>query len=132
MPLSEVPIQALAAAIGFVLLAGFQVALAAGAPWGRVAWGGTHEGRLPAGFRVASAFAAAFWILAALVMLARGGWDGSPVSSGMSRWATWVLFGLLVVGTLMNAASRSRLERIVQTPVAAILAVLTLLTALLD
>jgi hypothetical protein len=41
-----------------------------------------------------------------------------------------VLFGLLVVGTLMNLASRSRLERLIQTPMAAVLAILCLLVAL--
>jgi hypothetical protein len=41
-----------------------------------------------------------------------------------------VLFGLLVVGTLMNLASRSRLERLIQTPMAAVLAILCLLVAI--
>jgi hypothetical protein len=119
---------AVAAALGFVLLAAFQVALALGVPWGRAAWGGAHE-RLPRGFRIASALAAGFWVLAALVVLARGGHDMSPIPDGVGRWGTWVLFGLLVLGTLMNLASRSRIERLVQTPTAAVLAVLTFLVA---
>ncbi|MGH2712059.1 MAG: hypothetical protein ACRDH9_12765 [Actinomycetota bacterium] len=116
------------AAIGFTLVAAFQVALALGAPWGRAAWGGTHE-RLPRGLRIASGFAAIFWILAALVVLARAGQDWSPIPLSVSRWGTWVLFGMLVLGTLMNLASRSKLERLVQTPSAAILALLTFLVA---
>jgi hypothetical protein len=35
------------------LLGVFQLALACGAPWGRLAWGGGHE-RLPAGYRMAA------------------------------------------------------------------------------
>jgi hypothetical protein len=30
-------------AAGFILIAGFQVGLALGAPWGRAAWGGRQE-----------------------------------------------------------------------------------------
>ena len=117
------------AAIGFVLVAGFQVALALGAPWGRAAWGGAHE-RLPSALRVASAFAAVLWAVAALVILARAGFDWSPIPFSAATWGTWVLFGLLLLGTVMNLASRSRLERLIQTPVAAVLAVLCVLVAL--
>ena len=113
---------------GFVLLAVFQVALALGAPWGRAAWGGAHV-RLPRGLRIASAFSAAFWLLAALVILARAGYDWSPIPLSIAEWGTWVLVGMLVLGTLMNLASRSKVERAVQTPSAAILAVLTFLVA---
>jgi hypothetical protein len=117
------------AAIGFVLVAGFQVALALGAPWGRAAWGGAHE-RLPIALRVASAFAAVVWAVAALVVLARAGLDWSPIPFRAATWGTWILFGLLLLGTVMNLASRSRLERLIQTPVAAVLAILCLLVAL--
>ncbi|MGH2663431.1 MAG: hypothetical protein ACRDH8_11635 [Actinomycetota bacterium] len=116
------------AAAGFVLVAGFQAALALGAPWGRAAWGGAHR-RLPGGLRIASAVAVILWLAAALVVLARAGYR-SPIPSGVGRWATWVLFGLLVVGTLMNLVSRSKLERLIQTPTAAGLAILCLLVAL--
>lgn len=117
------------AAVGFVLVASFQVALALGAPWGRAAWGGTHE-RLPNGLRLASSFAAVLWLGAAIVVLARAGYDWSPIPFSATRWGIWVLFGMLLVGTLMNLASRSRLERLIQTPVAAILSILCLLVAL--
>lgn len=117
------------AAAGFLLVASFQAALALGAPWGRAAWGGAHR-RLPGGLRIASAVAVVLWLAAALVVVARAGHGWSPIPSGVVRWGTWVLFGLLVVGTLMNLASRSRLERLIQTPIAAGLAILCLLVAL--
>ena len=117
------------AAAGFVLVASFQAALALGAPWGRAAWGGAHR-RLPDGLRIASAAAVALWLAAALVILARAGYGWSSIPSGVARWGTWVLFGLLVVGTLMNLVSRSRLERLIQTPTAAVLAILCLLVAM--
>ena len=40
-----------------LLMGLFQVALALGAPWGALAWGGQHGGTLPAGYRWGSAFA---------------------------------------------------------------------------
>ena len=52
--------MAVAAIVAVVLLAVvavFQSALALGAPLGRAAWGGQHEGVLPTRFRVASGVA---------------------------------------------------------------------------
>jgi hypothetical protein len=117
------------AAIGFALLTCFQVALALGVPWGRAAWGGSHE-RLPRGLRIASGFAAVFWIVAALVVLGHAGYEWSPVPLGVGRWGTWLLFGLLGLGALMNLASKSRWERFLMSPFAALLSLLCLLVAL--
>ena len=49
---------AIAAGVGFLLVTGFQVGLALGAPWGRAAWGGSREGLLPRNLRIAGGFAA--------------------------------------------------------------------------
>ena len=117
------------AAVGFVGIAAFQAAIAAGAPLGRAAWGGTHV-RLPQRLRVASAVAVAFWIVAALVVLARAGFDASPVPFSASRWATWILVVLLPIGAVMNAASRSPWERFLWAPIALVLGVLCLALAL--
>jgi hypothetical protein len=120
---------AVAAAFGFVLVAGFQVGLALGAPWGRAAWGGAHN-RLPAGLRIASALAAAFWIAAALVILGLAGYEPIPLPFAAPSWASWVLFGLLALGVLMNLASRSRWERFLMSPIALALSLLCLVVAL--
>ena len=117
------------AAVGFVGIAAFQAAIAAGAPLGRAAWGGTHV-RLPQRLRVASAVAVVFWIVAALVVLARAGFDASPVPFSASRWATWILVVLLPIGAVMNAASRSPWERFLWAPIALVLGVLCLALAL--
>jgi hypothetical protein len=109
----------------------FQVALAAGAPLGRAAWGGAHE-RLPTNLRVASAIATVVWIAAALVVLARAGFDASPIPASAAAWATWVLAGLLLVGAVMNLISRSRLERLIWGPVALVLAGLTAVVAIAE
>jgi hypothetical protein len=121
---------ALAAAVGFLVVAGFQAALALGAPWGRAAWGGTHEGRLPQRLRIASGFAALFWIAAAFVVLVRAGYEISLVPFAVARWGTWALFGLSALGAVMNLASRSKLERVIWSPISAVLALLCLVVAL--
>jgi hypothetical protein len=104
-----------AAAIIAVVLLGaltiFQIALALGAPAGAASWGGTHPGVLPGRLRVASAVAGlVVYPALALLILDSGrvidiGWDVEPL------WL-WVLTGFFVLGTLANAASRSKLERV--------------------
>ena len=122
-------VAAIVAVVLLAVIVAFQAALALGAPWGRAAWGGAHE-RLPTGLRIASGFAVVLWLVAALVVLTRAGYEWSPVPSSVARWGVWVLSGMLRVGTLMNLASRSRLERLIQTPIAAVLSILCLLVAL--
>src|SRR5215470_589060 len=91
---------AVAAAAGFTGFAAFELALALGAPLGRAAMGGAHT-HLPAGLRIVSALAVIIWLLAALVVLRRGGYRVPLVSAGASRAGTWVLTGLLSLGVLM-------------------------------
>jgi hypothetical protein len=119
---------AVAAAFGFLLVAGFQVGLASGGPWGRAAWGGAHD-RLPARLRIASAVAAGLWIAAAVVILSLAGYEPIAIPFRVARWAAWVLFGLLALGALMNMASRSRWERFLMGPIAFVLSVLCLVVA---
>ena len=75
-----------AATIGFAALAVFEAALAAGAPLGDAAWGGSAA-HLTTGQRVASAVTATFWIAAIAVVRGApragrsGGIDGVPGGS---------------------------------------------------
>ena len=109
-------------------LAVFQVLLVAGVPLGRFAWGGRHD-VLPAGYRVGSAVSIALYgFFALLVLRAAGRIDVLP--SGFAQVAIWVLTAYFALGIAMNAASRSRGERLVMTPVAALLAGACLVLAL--
>jgi hypothetical protein len=119
---------AVAAAAGFLAIASFQAALALGAPLGRAAWGGAHT-YLPTGLRIASAFAVAVWVLAALIILARAGFQVSPLPPAFVQWGAWILVGVLPLGAIMNFASPSSWERFLWGPVALILAALCLLIA---
>jgi hypothetical protein len=110
-------------------LAILQVALAAGAPLGRYAWGGQHDGVLPARLRVGSLSSVLVYALIALVLLRRADVLAAGPSEGVVRVSAWVVTGYLLVGTVMNALSRSRAERNVMTPMAAALFALSLLVA---
>jgi hypothetical protein len=113
---------------GFLVVSCFQVALALGAPFGDAAFGGAHTGRLPSGYRLVSTGAAAFWLLAALHALSRGGTLTRCPRAGDRRF-TWVLVGLTAVGALMNAASSSPWERFGWAPYTLALAILCLVLA---
>lgn len=121
---------AILATIGFLVLAGFQAALAAGVPWGRAAWGGKHPGRLPQNLRVASAVSVAIWVIAVLIVLDRAGIPVVDVPDAVSQIGTWVLVVLLAIGTIMNFASSSPYERFGWAPAALATALLTLVVAL--
>lgn len=82
---------AVADAVGLVVIAVFQVALAAGAPLGQASWGGAHHRQLPTRLRVASAVAVGVWVLAALIVLGRAGFGVSPLPASSTSRGTWLL-----------------------------------------
>jgi hypothetical protein len=117
-------------ASALTLMALFQLALAAGAPLGRLAWGGAGgEGVLPERFRIASAAAAGVLGLFAFLALARVGLVARRLPARVPAVAMWVLVAQLALNTLGNAASPSAPERWLMTPITATLAVLALLVA---
>jgi hypothetical protein len=109
------------------LLAVFQVALAAGAPLGRFAWGGQHR-VLPVGLRVGSASSVLVYALIAVLALDRAG-AIDVVADPVSQIGMWVVFGYFMLGIAMNAISRSKPERYTMTPLTIVLAALSLIVA---
>jgi hypothetical protein len=126
--ITSVEASAVAAAVGFVVVAIFQAALALGAPFGRAAWGG-RRARLPGGLRVASGIAIVVWLAAAVIVLGRAGIEVVALSRVVLRWGAWALVVILALGALMNLASRSPLERWIWGPVTVVLAILTFIVA---
>lgn len=96
----------------------FQTCLAAGAPWGRVAYGGAHEGRLPQKLRGVSAVAAPVYAVSALAVASEAG------SPAVRRAGLIGLAAYMAVGTVLNGISPSPGERLVWTPFCAATAVL--------
>ena len=118
---------AVLACLVLAALAIFQVLLVAGRPLGRFAWGGAHE-VLPPRLRVGSAVSVVIYGLFATVILDRAGaTDLLPQS--FSDVGIWVLTAYFALGTVMNAVSRSKPERLLMTPTAVALAVLCLVVA---
>jgi hypothetical protein len=105
--------------VALALLTGvgaFQVALAAGAPWGAAAWAGQTPGVLPTSLRVASGVSVLIYGgLAALVATDR---LGSTTRRRLLTGASLVI----ALGAVANLASQSPVERL-WAPVAATLAV---------
>lgn len=90
----------------------FQIALALGAPLGKMAWGGRHEGVLPTRLRIASGVAAVLlYPLIIFLVLASSGLVEASLSEGTRTLWMWVLTGFFALGTLANFASRSKAER---------------------
>jgi hypothetical protein len=122
-------LAAIVAAAGFLGIAAFQVALAAGAPLGRAAWGGQHR-VLPARLRRSSAVAGVIWLVGVVVILGRAGVVDVPLPSIVLVVGAWALVVISVLGALVNLASSSPWERFGWAPYAAILAVLSGVVAL--
>lgn len=120
---------AVAACVVLGLLAVFQLALAAGAPLGRFAWGGQSR-VLRTRLRIGSVVSIVIYAFIAVVLLERAFLIHVLGNSGFVRVAAWVVFAYFVLGILMNAISRSRPERFTMTPVTVVLAALSLLVAL--
>ncbi len=104
------------AAIVAVVLLGiiciFQIALALGAPWGRLAWGGSNPGTLPVRLRVASAFAGLI-LYPSIILLVLSSADLIDVEiPGAGSTAMWVLAVFFTLGAIANFVSRSKAERV--------------------
>jgi len=89
----------------------FQVALAAGAPWGAATQGGLNEGVLPDALRIGSVITAV--VYASLAAIA----GTSFATATLRRRVLYVATGAMVVATLLNIASTSFIERIIWAPV---------------
>ena len=107
----------------------FQLALAAGAPWGELTMGGAVRGQLPPRMRVIALCSAVLLtgfgaIVAARAQLAFPRWRRT------SRRLIWVVVAYSIVGVILNTLTRSPRERALWLPVAVVLAVCAVIVAL--
>ncbi|QNO37594.1 hypothetical protein H4J02_00635 [Protaetiibacter sp. SSC-01] len=123
-------IAAVAAAALYAGIVAFQLALAAGVPWGRAAYGGQRDD-LPASMRVSSGVAAVLWAGFALIVLRRVGLVGwAPLPDAWLPAAVWVAAALAGLSVVLNAITRSRIERAIWLPASVLLLAATLALAL--
>lgn len=116
-----------AAAIIFSIAAAvlglFQIALAAGAPWGAASYGGSHPGVLPKRLRIVSGvFGITVYPAMIVFVLYAGDVVGTGLDGGWSDVVLWVLAAFFTFQTVINAISPSRIERI-WAPVALVMAI---------
>jgi hypothetical protein len=116
-------VAARAAAAFCFAFAGFQVALAAGAPFGAATWGGATAVLSP-GLRVASAAAAVYLTLAGAAMLVRAGDWGRALPRTPFRWFNAFLALQLTLNLAGDLASSSVVERYVMGAACAVGAIL--------
>jgi hypothetical protein len=118
------------AAVLYLGLVAFQLALALGAPWGRAAYGG-QSAELTTSLRVSSAVAVVVWTGVALVVLRRAGFAiWAPLPDAWGPVASWVIVVLGAVAIVLNAITPSALERAIWLPVSIGLFAATLAVAL--
>lgn len=110
-----------ALAIGYAGLAALplamHLALAAGAPWGRFTLGGRFSGRLPPVWRALALVQGALLAAMAGAVLSRAG-----IVAPTLAVLFWPAVAVTVLSLLANAASPSRPERRLWTPVLASMA----------
>jgi hypothetical protein len=107
-----VRIAAIVAVALLLVVIAFQISLALGAPFGKAAWGGRHEGVLPKRLRIASGAAGiVVYPLVILAVLSFSGVIDKHVLPGNGEIVAWLLAGIFLLGGLANLASRSVPER---------------------
>jgi len=103
-----------------IIAVGFQLALAASAPWGGFAMAGRYPGRFPAPLRVAAVVQAFILALLAAVVVARAGVAFDAWAS-VASWLVWVVVAFSALSLVLNAITPSQRERRLWVPVAVVL-----------
>jgi hypothetical protein len=106
----------------------FQIALAAGAPWGAYAMGGASPGQLLPALRVGAIIQAVLLAAMAAVILARAGL-ALPRWSRASQWLVWIVVALTALSLILNLITPSAGERALWAPILALLVISSLIVA---
>jgi len=106
----------------------FQIALAAGAPWGAYAMGGASPGQFPPAMRVGAIIQAVLLAGMATVILARAGLI-LPGWSRVSHWLVWIVVTLTALSLVLNLISPSAGERAIWLPTLSLLLISSLIVA---
>lgn len=107
----------------------FQLALAAGAPWGHLAMGGNYPGRFPARIRFLSVFNAVVLLALGGVVAARAGVLLLGIRD-LSAWAIWIVVVFGALSMVANLVTSSKPERALWGPVSIVMLICSLIVAL--
>ena len=119
-------IFALTAMLG--VLAIFQIALAAGAPLGKYAWGGEHI-TLPLNLRLGAISAVLRYAFIAFIALDRSG-TIAVLPGEFSFWVMWLIVAHLGFSVILSLLSKSKDEKMTLAPYTFVMGLLSLLIAL--
>jgi hypothetical protein len=106
----------------------FQIALAAGAPWGAYAMGGASPGQFPPALRIAAIIQAVLLAGMAAVILARAGLV-FPGWLRVSHWLVWIVVALTALSLVLNLITPSAGERAIWLPTLSLLLISSLIVA---
>ena len=107
----------------------FQLALAAGVPWGHLAMGGCFPGVFPRQMRVAAVIQALILSGLALIVLSKANIILADFYE-LSNTLIWVVVGISIASLVMNTITPSKQERAIWMPVALILTISSSIIAL--
>lgn len=112
-----------------VIITGFQIALALGAPWGEITLGGKFPGKLPGPMRVAALVQIVIlWIFVMLVATRAG--IAFEQYYNIGRIGVWIVVVFFVFGSIMNISSPSKKEKLIMGPANLIALISALMVAI--
>ena len=111
-----------------VIVALFQLALAAGLPWGKLAMGGKFPGRYPKIMRFVCLIQIFILIILGTIVFTRAGII-LPEWYPASKKIIWGVAAFSVLGVIANLITPSKWERIIWAPIAIVLMVCSILVA---
>lgn len=107
----------------------FQIALAAGMPWGHLTMGGRYSGKFPPNMRVGAIIQGAIMAFLGVIVLSRAS-AAFPGLENLSNILVWVAVAISGISLVFNLITQSKWERILWVPVALLMTVSSLVVAL--
>ena len=107
----------------------FQIALAAGMPWGHLAMGGRYPGKFPPNMRIGAVVQGALIAFLGMIVLSHAG-VAFPGLANLSNYLIWVAVAISVISLVLNLITQSKWERILWAPVGLLMTVSSLVVAL--
>lgn len=101
---------------GFLGMGIFQLILALGYPYGKLAWGGFYE-KLPVSLRIGSGIAILIYVYGMIILLESAQIIQLLNNPKLIEYSVWIFAALFGLSTIGNLQSKSDLEKRVMTPI---------------